>query len=496
MRKDKISLKWKLFLYILIFAGIIILLFSVFQILLLDDFYRSIKTKDINELTNSSYNLIHDGVEDEDDYDYFIKNNIRLHEKLSNIATENEAFIYIFKKVHNECTLIYETGKGGSYSDLTQNITSIWNKAVSGNLRDIFYIIFRDDNNEMFDTLVVENSKEQEKDYLISGIFLSNEYILIVDSRLTPVEPAVAAMKYQILYISLIVIVLAIVVALLLSRSISKPIITINSSAKLMAEGNLDIEFTGHGYKEITELKTTLNHTVEELKKTETLQRELLANVSHDLRTPLTLISGYAEMMKDIPEETTEENIQIIVDESKRLTMLVNDLLSLSRMKSRTEELNLSVFDIKLLLDNIIERQNKFFENINAKINLITKEEHVFIKADMPKIEQVIYNFITNAINYSKEEKVVDVYLDANDNIAVIKVRDYGIGIKQENLEYIWQRYYRVDKGLQRSTQGTGLGLSIIKEILEYHNFKYGVESKEGVGSTFYFEIPIENNNL
>ena len=494
MRKDKISLKWKLFLYILILAFSIILLFSIFQIVLLDDFYRAIKTKDINNLTFESVELIEDAVGSNSEYDYIITSNSNLHSKLSAIANDNEAFIYVFKRENGVCELKHETGKGGSYHTLNDNINTIWDKAKRGNFKDNFYIIFRDDPNQMFDTLIVESTKEQVQDYLISGIFLPNDYILIVDSRLTPVEPAVMAMKYQILYISLIVIVIAIVVALLLSRTISKPIITINTSAKKLAEGNLDIEFNGHGYKEITELNNTLNHTAHELKKTETLQRELLANVSHDLRTPLTLISGYAEMMKDIPEENTEENIQIIVDETKRLTMLVNDLLSLSRIKSRTEELNLTVFDIKELLVNIIERQNKFFENINAKINLNTTCDKVLIKADQSKIEQVIYNFISNAINYSKDEKIVDVYLDVNNSVATIKVRDYGIGIKEENLEHIWQRYYRVDKGLQRSTQGTGLGLSIIKEILEYHGFKYGVESTENVGSTFYFELPVEEN--
>lgn len=490
MRKDKISLKWKLFLYILIFASAIILLFALFQILFLDDTYRWIKTRDINNLTEQSVELIKDNIDDNYEIDN-LKESLRT--KLSNLADDDEAYIYIFKKDKDEYKLIFETGKGGSYTTLTNNIESIWDKANAGNFKDQFYVIFREDPNQMFETLVVSDSKAQEKDYLISGAFLLSNYILIVDSRLTPVEPAVMAMQSQILYISLIVIVLAIIVALLLSRSISKPIVKINDSAKQMAKGNLDVEFTGRGYKEITELNNTLNHTAQELKKTETLQRELLANVSHDLRTPLTLISGYAEMMRDIPEEKTEENISIIVDETKRLTMLVNDLLSLSRIKSRTEELNLSVFDIKELLENIIERQNKFFENIHARINMHTIEQSVLVKADISKIEQVIYNFISNAINYSKEEKIVDVYLEANNNVAIIKVQDYGIGIKEENLEHIWQRYYRVDKGFERSSQGTGLGLSIIKEILEYHNFKYGVESKENEGSTFYFEIPIEN---
>lgn len=492
MKKDKISLKWKLFLYILIFAGAIILLFSLFQILLLDDFYRAIKTRDINQLTYQAVEIIENEVHKDSEVKDYIFENERLKTNLTNVANKNEANIYVFKK--DNSTEIFKSGEGGSFSKLKNDFNNIWSLAKSSNYRDIFYIMLKDDTNKIFQTMVTLNIRDQETDDLISGIFLGGEqeYILIVDSRLAPVEPAVMAMEYQILYISIIVIILAIVVALLLSRTISKPIIKINDSAKQMAGGNLDIEFTGRGYKEISELNHTLNHTVEELKKTETLQRELLANVSHDLRTPLTLISGYAEMMKDMPEEVSEDNIQIIIDESKRLTMLVNDLLSLSRMKSRTEELKLTVFDLNDLLTSIIERQNMFFEKIDAKINLHSNATNVLVKADIAKIEQVIYNFISNAINYSKEEKLVDVYLEVNNNKAIVKVRDYGIGIKKENLEYIWQRYYRVDKGLQRSTQGTGLGLSIIKEILDYHGFKYGVESIENEGSTFYFEMPLE----
>lgn len=494
MKVDKISLKWKLFFYILIFATSIILLFSLFQIILLDDFYRSIKTKDINNLTEEAVLKI-EKISDNNSFENVIKINKELNEHLSTISSENEAFIYVFKKEQNACFLVYESGKGGSYLNLISNIDEIWSKANEVK-NDIFYIIFTENTDSMFQTMVTHDSKAQEKDYLISGQFLLDDYILIVDSRLTPVEPAVMAMKYQILYISLIVIILAIVVAMLMSRTISKPIMVINTSAKEMARGNLDVKFNGTGYSEIYELNNTLNHTVEELKKTETLQRELLANVSHDLRTPLTLISGYAEMMKDMPEEVTDENIQIIVDETKRLSALVNDLLSLSRIKSRTEELNLSIFDIKELLDTIIERQNKFFESSNTHINFITNLNSVFVKADVKKIEQVIYNFITNAINYSSNNtnKVVDVILEKNLDNVVVKVKDYGIGIKKEHLEFIWQRYYRVDKGLQRSSNGTGLGLSIIKEILEYHGFEYGVESVENVGSTFYFSIPVEES--
>lgn len=487
MKTDKISLKWKLFFYILIFAGSIILLFSLFQIVLLDDFYRSIKTNDINNLTQDAYTAIQ-----KEKYEGKVTIFDSLKTKLNKLANDNEAFIYIYEKNDEDYNQIYGSLSTSSNQDIINDMDIIWTTAHELYSTKLFYIIFKDDTNPEFKTMVTDNSRAQERDYLICGMILDNDHMLIVDSRLTPVEPAVQAMTYQIMYISLIVVALAIVVALLLSRTISKPIIIINESAKKMAEGDLNIEFSGKGYLEITELNNTLNHTIEELKKTETLHRELIANVSHDLRTPLTLISGYAEMMKDLPDENTEENIQVIIDETKRLSLLVNDLLNLSRIQSRTEELNLSSFDICSLVEGIVERQNKFFEGSNVIINYHSKLKDVFVKADIKKIEQVIYNFISNAINYSGKDKIVDVILENINDSVRISVKDYGIGIKKEHLEFIWQRYYRVDKGLQRSTQGTGLGLSIIKEILDYHGFNYGVDSCENVGSTFYFEMPID----
>ena len=495
MKTDKISLKWKLFAYIVLFAVVIILIFSLFQIFLLDGFYRRTKTKDINSLTNNIVSVIDDSLSNNNNFNV---ENSNLKEKLTSLSNDEEGSIYIFKKNNSSIDLIFESSKGGSYQLITTSIITneIWEKAIKVK-NDFFYVIFTENPDPMFQTMVTEDSNAQEKDYLICGKFFEDseyEYMVIVDSRLTPVGPAVSAMKTQITYISIIVVILAIVVALLLSRSISKPIIAMNNTAKKMAKGNLDVIFEGKGYSEITDLNNTLNYTVEELKKTENLQRELLANVSHDLRTPLTLISGYAEMMKDIPEEKTEENVQIIIDETKRLSLLVNDLLSLSRIKARTDPLNLVEFDISELLDQIVKRQNKLIENSHIQINLQQDEKNIVVKADIRKIEQVIYNFINNAINYSGESKKVDVIQEFQDDKVIIKVKDYGIGIKKEHLDFIWQRYYRVDKGLQRSSQGTGLGLSIIKEILEYHGFNYGVESEVGQGSTFYFEIPLEKN--
>ena len=205
-----------------------------------------------------------------------------------------------------------------------------------------------------------------------------------------------------------------------------------------------------------------------------------MANVSHDLKTPLTMITGYAEMMRDLPGENTKENLQIIIDEVNRLNILVNDMLNLSKFSSKTIELNLTTYSITDKLNEIVDRYNKFQDN-NDFVFEFDYNKRVFIRADDTKIEQVIYNFINNAIIYSGESKIISIKQEIVNKDVIIKVTDYGVGIKEEDISYIWDRYYRIDRGHQRSTQGSGLGLSIVKSILEYHS-----------GSTFWFKMPIE----
>ena len=240
------------------------------------------------------------------------------------------------------------------------------------------FVVLTDNPDEKFALQVLDTDKTSNN-ALICGQFIRNGssvYLLLVDSRLTPVTPAVEAFRNQLVFITSIVVILTLISALMISKAISKPISNMNESAKKLATGNYDVTFKGEGFLEIAELNDTLNYAVEELKKTETLQRELLANVSHDLKTPLTLISGYAEMIRDIPSENNPENIQIIIDEANRLGVLVNDLLSLSKISSRTEPLNLSVYDINNNLINIVERFNKLLESKGFVVNYSRKIYH------------------------------------------------------------------------------------------------------------------------
>ena len=313
-------------------------------------------------------------------------------------------------------------------------------------------------------------------------------------NKITPVDSAVSTLKLQLTYIATIVILLTLVIAIVIAKIISKPLQKMSIAAKQLAKGDYDVVFEGGGFKEIDVLSETLNNTTLELSKTETLRRELMANVSHDLRTPLTMITGYAEMMKDLPGENNPENLQIIVDEANRLNVLVNDMLDLSRLSSKTIELNPTLYCITDKLIETVERFKKFNEN-DIQINLIY-DAKVDVIAEESKIDQVIYNFINNAINYSLTTKQIEVIQHIEKDVVRITIVDHGIGIKKEDLAIIWDRYYRVDKGHKRSVEGSGLGLSIVKGILEYHNFKYGVESTVGEGSSFWFEMPIQRKNV
>ncbi len=273
-----------------------------------------------------------------------------------------------------------------------------------------------------------------------------------------------------------------------ISRRIAKPITEINESAKRLGEGDYSVRFGGRGSREVGELADTLNFAAEELSKTDGLRRELLANVSHDLRTPLTMIKGYAEVMRDLPGENTPENVQIIIDEAGRLNDLVNDLLDLSRLQAGVLEISRERFDLTGSIKEILTRYDKLADFSFP----FEPEENIYVMADKLKISQVVYNLVNNAVNYAGADKTVALTQEVIGNDVRISVTDTGEGIPQDKLRDIWDRYYKVDQEHRRAQVGTGLGLSIVKNVLDLHGGSYGVISELGKGSTFWFQLPID----
>lgn len=485
---NKIKLKWKLFAYILIYSILVIFIFVFFQVLMLETFYRNAKLSALDSLFDEAETIILNND----------MNNNETKDNLMNMSRTEEATIVLYSSSDE---VYFETGFSESSRENDEKLINKIKELAPKNKK--FYVTKVPNipnrpgmKNEI---VILDNLKEFKKisteQSIICGKFITyngeTNCLLFTESRLTPVTPAVNALKNQLLYISVIVLILAIIVAFLISLDISTPIKRMTDSAKKLALGDRDIMFMGHGFSEIVELNKALNYAVVELNKSDTLQKELLANISHDLKTPLTLISGYAEMMMDIPEENNKENLQLIIDEVSRLTELVNDLVPLARMQAGTEVFNIEDYDLTNSIKNIVDRQNKLLSSDGYHITFDYQED-VCIEADVHKMEQVIYNFISNAVNYSIDNKNIEVSQIVNDNKVKIMVKDHGIGIKEEDKEIIWNRYYRVDRTHKRSKTGSGLGLSIAKGILDYHKFGYGVDSKLGEYSIFYFEAPVK----
>ena len=219
----------------------------------------------------------------------------------------------------------------------------------------------------------------------------------------------------------------------------------------------------------------------------EGLRNELIANMSHDLRTPLTMISGYGEMMRDIPGENNAENVQVIIDEANRLTTLVNEILDVSKLQAGVQSLEVSVFDISAQVSEICERLRHLLKH-EFKIRL-EQPGAVMVEGDSVKMTQVIYNLITNAVNYSTRRREIVVHQEVKDGVYRFAVQDFGAGIPEDMIPYVWDRYYRGSQSHVRAKVGSGIGLSIVKGILQLHQAKFGVESKLGEGSTFWFEL-------
>lgn len=380
----------------------------------------------------------------------------------------------------NDDVLLYTSGSFNRGCMLGDNLTTSYKKDFmdSGLTTKVYELL---------------NPRFQNK-ALLSAFRLTNDWYLFVSVSLEPLDSATIILKEQLIYITIIVFLLSFVVSYFISKKISNPILAINQKVKTLSKGNYTIPFkTNTKIEEIKELENNLSDLKDELAKTEELRMELLSNVSHDLKTPLTMIKAYAEMVRDLTysnEEKRNQNLNTIIEEADRLNLLVNDILTLSITESNIYKPKYEKIALKELIETILSRYEILKETENYQIDFICEKE-VQIQADKKQLEQVIYNLINNAINYTGPDKKVTVKVRVNGEVARVEVTDTGKGLDNEEKKNIWTRYYHSEKKHARGVVGTGLGLSIVKNILENHQFPYGVLSKKGKGTTFYFEMPI-----
>ena len=513
VNKRKLPLMVHLAIGFLGFSAMLLIVLWLFQTVFLEAFYKNVKTMQVK---SCAYSLA-DNIESDE-----------LDDLIKEIEDQNAMFVAIYDTDTVEFSCVYSSSsRPGFQTDISQEtVTEIYNKAIiNGGENSTITHIKRDDRfkpDAQKQPAVTQNEPdapmqsgdkspatmdEAQKYYpkrepslermtsenlAYSKVVFTGEgeRLIIVESIITPVTSVVETLRYQLIIMTVIIILFSVIMAIVVARLISKPIADATEKATSLARQDYDVNFSGGRYREITELNSTLNYAASELKKVDSLQKELIANISHDLRTPLTMIIGYGEVMRDLPGEMTPENIQIIIDEATRLNSLVTDLLDISRLQSGTADIKSAPFSLTKCVESIFSRYTKLIENDGLNI-VFEHDGEVFIMGDELRMTQVLYNLINNAINYIGDDKTVVVRQTVSGETVRIDVIDHGEGIPEDKLEHIWDRYYRVDKEHRRAIIGTGLGLSIVKNTLLAHKAEFGVESTQGEGSDFWFSLPI-----
>lgn len=463
---SNIPLKMKIWLYFILFISIVFMLLWLFQIFFLEHFYESMKVNDVNksaQLLVNSYEYI-----DSKDYTKLLKKE----------AIENDLCIELLDKYGRpiySCDVVGDCMIHGRSNNIQTFIQHIYDNPD----REIYYKLKNPRTN--YDMLLYGS--------MIGSADDPSGYILL-NTPLVPVGSTVSIIKRQLGIIMFILIFISFIISLYVSSRIAKPITRITKDAATLAKGDFSTRFVGKGYREVKQLADTLNYAEVELSKVDTMQRDLIANISHDLRTPLTMLKAYAEMIRDLSGDNPKkrnEHLEVIINETDRLALLVNDVLDLSKLESGKQKLSCTEFDITAKLNEIIAR----FEGISEKkgYNIyFTPDSEKTVYCDIVKIEQVIYNLISNAINYTGEDKNVYVRQINKDDGVLIEIEDTGDGIEPDKIRLIFDKYYRSENH-KREVVGTGLGLSIVKAVLKLHNYDYGVRSVLGKGSVFWFVI-------
>lgn len=458
MKNKTYSLKINIWLFLIAFSVLILCFLWLFQIVFLGSYYKSYKTEELDEAASE------------------IKKLPNLNStSVTNIAEKHDICI----EIYGNDTYIATSYNKGCMEFGNKNF-KVKKEFIESNLLEQHYTLIND---------------KFQNETLIYALKLDQDIYAFINASLEPLDSTTIILSKQLIITTLIVLILSLIIGYFISKKLSKPIIKISDEARKLADGNFSADFYAQSdIYEINELANSLEYAKKELYKTEQLKQDLMANVSHDMKTPLTMIRAYAEMVRDITynnKEKREENLNIIIDETNRLTLLVNDILDLSAAQSDNIKLNIEKVDLVNLIDEVIKKFQILSEKENYQF-IYNHPEKVIIKGDYKRIYQVIYNLINNAINYTGIDKKVYIDIKEEKNKYVIEIKDTGKGIKKEDIKHIWDKYYHSDKKHKRNNYGTGLGLSIVKNILQTHNFNYGVNSSSK-GSTFYFEIPKNN---
>jgi len=324
-------------------------------------------------------------------------------------------------------------------------------------------------------------------------VFINDMYSgkVVAVSQTPPIDSATNIIKNQLTTISFVLFFIGSLLALLLSGLITIPIQKIKQATRQIGQGNYDINISIKSSDELGQLARDIESMAEQLGQKDKLTKEFVSSVSHDLKTPITLIQTYAEFMRETSTKLSQsehENLKVIQDESVRLDNIVDDLLYLSRIDSGALDLNCDYIDLKELVDLSIRSLQHVLDDLMVNVSVYEIGERRPAYLDVNQMRRVLINLIQNALYHAGEIKEVLIQIKFEHDIFRIEVIDLGVGIPEDVIERVWDRFYRVDQARQNTGGSAGIGMSIVKSILEKHSFKYGLKSRLGVGTTVWFE--------
>jgi signal transduction histidine kinase len=474
-------LTFRLWLYFVLFAAALILLLLFLQVIFLNTYYEDMKIRETQRIAAS----IVDGYGQDG-----------LFDELARTTRRNDMYIQIEASFEDTYRVLYSSY---NYTEPVNNAAG----EATDETRPAPFPIYRKEIQAMrqqllngigsYTTATITNPLRDTNMMAYCAYLTRNEgqlVLLYIFSPLYPVESTIEILMDQLKYITVISLLLAFLLSFGISRMVTKPLTNITNSAAELAEGKYGVTFEGGHYSEISKLADTLTYTSAELAKIDNMQKDLIANVSHDLRTPLTMVKSYAEMIRDLSggdPVKRGDHLQVIIDEADRLSLLVNDLLELSKLQAGRQELSISSFSLRQTIENLLNSYSLLAEQESFSFRFEADGDGQII-GDEGKIKQVLSNLINNAVKFRGDSNLIEITLTQRGNVVRCAVRDHGVGIPKKDLKHIWQRYFKAG-GRRSSAEGTGLGLSIVKEILTLHNAHFGVDSEIGHGSTFWFEI-------
>ena len=469
---SKMTMKSRIFASFILFSFVVIAVMWISQTVFMESLYKRVRIYETKQCAD----------------------------RLSSVAADETAEVaQSLSEKYSMCISVYmiANGRGTLTAEAHTNYACFIHNVASDNLLSKLYSRAIDAGGEYTETVSLSSLRGGKAEsgsgesVLIASVTANDgaERLVLLNTEIYPLSSTVSTVRMMLLFASIVLVVIAAVMSILLSRRLSRPVAEMNREAGRLALGRYDVNFTGGGCRELDGLADTLNHASHELAGLDRMQKDLIANISHDLRTPLTMISGYSEMMRDIPGEMTPENMQTVIDETNRLSSLVNDMLDMSRFISGKQTLNLTRFSLTEAVRETVERYSKLREREEYVIDFESDCEAT-VCADKTRILQVIYNLVNNAINYTGDDRRVLIRQSlTEDGWCRIEVIDSGCGIPEADLPFIWERYYKANEFHRRLQMGTGLGLSIVKNILALHGARFGVMSRVGHGSTFWFEL-------